>query len=96
MTPTVSVIKYATSCCGPLTKTRAIEEMAYLSGAIGPWDFTMTNPVLAKLEAADPDNFKDAYVGTSANYYAVGFTLGDNFLIEKVFITNDYRMITEQ
>jgi len=93
MTDTVTVIKYATSCCGPLPKATAISEMAYLSGGTDPWNFADSNPIAAKLATADPDNFKEAYVGTAGNRYAVGLTLDDNFLINKVIITNDYQLI---
>jgi hypothetical protein len=96
MTPTVTVIKYATSCCGPLTKANAISEMSYLSNAIGPWNFSETNPIALKLAVSDPDHFKEAFIGTSANLYAVGFVLNDDYLISKVIITNNYQLITGQ
>jgi hypothetical protein len=96
MTPNVTVIKYGTSCCGLLTKAKAISEMSYLSGAIGPWNFEMTNPVYLKLQNLDPGNFLHAYVGTSSNWYAVGLELNDNYLITKVVLVGDYRLITGQ
>ena len=96
MTPTVTITKYATSCCGPLLKAQAINELSYLSGAVGPWDFSMTNPILKKLESADPDTFKDVYVGTSSDNYAVGIKLNDNYLITKIILIGDYHLITGQ
>lgn len=96
MTPTVTITKYATSCCGLLSKAKAIDELSYLSDAVGPWDFKMTNPILKKLEAADPDTFKDIYVGTSSNNYAVGIELNDNYLITKIILIGDYHLITGQ
>jgi len=96
MTPTVTITKYATSCCGLLSKAQAISELSYLSGAVGPWDFSMTNPILKKLESADPETFKDIYVGTSSNNYAVGIELNDNYLITKIILIGDYHLITGQ
>jgi len=96
MTPTVTVIKYATSCCGAISREKAIAEMAYLSGATGTWNFADTNPIAKKLEAADSETFKEMYIGTAGNYYTVALHLNDDFYIDKVFLTNDYRLITGQ
>jgi hypothetical protein len=96
MTAKVNLIKYASSCCGLISKAQAISEMGYLSGAVGPWNFADNNPIAVKLEASDPDNFKGAFVGTSANNYAVGLVLDDNFLISKVVLVADYHLITGQ
>jgi len=96
MAPTVTVIKYATSCCGPLSREKAIAEMAYLSGATGTWNFADTNPIAKKLETADSETFKEMYIGTAGNYYTVALHLNDDFYIDKVFLTNDYRLITGQ
>jgi len=94
MTPNVTIIKYATSCCGTLAKANALTELSYLSDAVGPWNFSMTNPIAKQIEAADPETFKDAYIGTASNNYAVGLILNDNYLITKVIITNNYHLIT--
>jgi hypothetical protein len=94
MTSNVTLIKYATSCCGLITKAQAIKEMAYLSGAVGPWNFEDNNPIAARLAASDPDNFRETFVGTSANNYTVGLVLNDSFLISKVILVGDYHLIT--
>jgi hypothetical protein len=96
MTPNVTIIKYGTSCCGLLTKAKAINEMSYLNGAFGPWNFADNNPLSPKFTKADPDNFQHAFIGTSANNYAVGLELNDNYLITKVILVGDYRLITGQ
>jgi hypothetical protein len=94
MTPNVTLIKYASSCCGVITKSQAIAELSYLNSATAPWNFKETNPIAKKLEANDPEHFKEMWIGTSKDYYAVGFKWNDNFLIEKISIVNDYRTIT--
>lgn len=94
MIPNVTLIKYATSCCGVITKNQALSELSYLNIATGPWNFSETNPIAKKLEANDPEHFNEMWIGTSKDYYAVGFKWNDSFLIEKISIVNDYRMIT--
>jgi hypothetical protein len=94
MIPNVTLVKYATSCCGLITKNQAINELSYLNSATAPWNFSETNPIAKKLETNDPEHFKEMWIGTSNNYYAVGFKWNDNFLIEKISIVNDYRTIT--
>jgi hypothetical protein len=94
MTSQVTLIKYATSCCGVITKNQAISELSYLNSATAPWNFSETNPIALKLESEDPEHFKGMWIGTSKDYYAVGFKWNDEFLIEKISIVNDYRLIT--
>lgn len=93
MLPNVTLIKYATSCCGLITKTNAISELSYLNNASGPWNFADANPIATKIEAGDPEHFSGMMIGTSADYHAVGFLWNDDFLIEKISIVNDYRLI---
>jgi hypothetical protein len=94
MTPNVTLIKSATSCCGLIPKKQAVAEMEYLSGATGSWNFSDSNPLVPKFEANDPENFKNVFIGTSSNYYAIGLRLNDDFLIDKIILVNDYRLIT--
>jgi len=89
----VSLIKYATSCCGTISKNQAINELSYLNDAVSPWDFSDKNPIALKLESDDPEHFKDMWIGTSADYHAVGFKWNDKFYIEKISLVGDYRTI---
>jgi len=90
----VTLIKYATSCCGLISKNQAISELTYLNDATGPWNFSDTNPIALSLESNDPEHFKEMWIGTATSYEAVGFKWNDDFLIEKISIVNDYRTIT--
>jgi hypothetical protein len=94
MTTNVTLIKYGTSCCGTVSKNQAISELSYLNDATSPWNFSETNPIALSLESKDPEHFKETWIGTSKDYYAVGFKWNDDFLIEKVSMVNDYRLIT--
>jgi hypothetical protein len=96
MTPTVTLIKYATSCCGVISKSQAIQELSYLSGAIGPWNFEDNNPIATKLQTNDPDNFTEVFVGTSSNNFTIGLKLNDDYLINKIILVSDYHLITGQ
>jgi hypothetical protein len=93
MMPNVTLIKYATSCCGVITKNQAISELTYLNDATKPWNFSDKNPIALKLESDDPEHFKEMWIGTSADYHAVGFKWNDKFYIEKISIVGDYRTI---
>ena len=93
MTDQVNVILYASECCGQITKSGAITQLEYLKSAISPWDFSDNNPTAAKLAKADPTNFKDHVVGTSSNRYAVSFHLNDQYLIDKIFLVGDWKLI---
>jgi hypothetical protein len=94
MMENVNLIKYATSCCGIMTKDKAVNELSYLNSATQPWNFSDKNPIALKLEANDPEHFKEMWIGTSADFHAVGIKWNDDFLIEKISLVNDYRLIT--
>ncbi|KKQ96867.1 MAG: hypothetical protein UT56_C0001G0025 [Candidatus Levybacteria bacterium GW2011_GWB1_39_7] len=93
MTDKVSVILYATECCGLILRQEAISQMAYLNNGKAPWDFSYPNPIQTKLEIADPANFKGNVIGTASNGTTVSFHLNDKFLIDRVFMVIDYKLI---
>ncbi len=93
MAPSVSVVISASECCGVLSPARATEQLSYLNNGTAPWDFTYPNPIETKLRTADPANFKDAVIGTASNRFAVGFTLNNKYLIDKIFMVIDYKLI---
>lgn len=90
---TVIVTLGATECCGSMTKEKTIQQLSYLNEATLPWDLTATNPIAKQLTEKDPLNFKDTVTGTSANRFAVAFKLNNEYLIEKIFIIADYKLI---
>lgn len=94
MAPNVSVGIAASECCGLLSASKATEQLWYLTKGTPPWDFTYPNPIETKLRTADPANFKDAVIGIASNRFAVGFTLNNKYLIDKIFMTIDYKLIT--
>jgi hypothetical protein len=94
MVSKVNLVKYATSCCGLITSSQAVSELAYLNSATSPWNFSENNPIALSLESKDPEHFKEMWIGTSKDYYAVGFKWNDDFMIDKISIVNDYRLIT--
>ena len=93
MAPRVSVVLAASECCGMLSPAKATEQLAYLNNGIAPWDFTYPNAIETKLRTADPANFKDAVIGIASNRFAVGFTLNNKYLIDKIFMVIDYKLI---
>ncbi len=94
MAENVNTIIYASSCCGMYTKEKAIQQMSYLDKAVGPWDFSDTNPNAPKMRAASA-YFKDYAIGTSSNKYGVGFHLNDKYLIDGVTFVVDYTLLTQ-
>ena len=94
MTGQVNLVMEATECCGDVPKADAIKQMSYLNGGTGPWNFADDNPIAAQIVKAVPQ-FKDYIIGTSANRYAVAFHLNDNYLIDKVYMVVDYKLITQ-
>lgn len=93
MTSKVSVILYASECCGLISKQEAVSQMSYLNNGKAPWDFSYPNPIEKKLEDADPANFKGNIIGTASNGTTVSFHLNDKFLVDRVFMAIDYKLI---
>lgn len=93
MTPNVSVGIASSGCCGMLTRADATAKLSYLDKGVAPWDFSDANPIAAKLRTADPANFKEDAIGTASNRVAVGFHLNDKYLIDRIFMAIDYKLI---
>lgn len=93
MAENVSVTLASSECCGTLSQSKAISQLSYLDNGTPPWDFTYPNPIETKLRNADPANFKDAVIGIASNRFAVGFTLNNKYLIDKIFMVIDYKLI---
>lgn len=93
MTNKVSVILYASECCGLISKQEAVSQMDYLNNGKAPWDFSDNNPIAQKLETADPENFKGNIIGIASNGTTVSFHLNDEFLVDRVFMVIDYKLI---
>ena len=94
MTSKVNIALEATECCGDISKADAVKQMGYLNNGTVPWNFADDNPIAAQIVKAIPQ-FKDYIIGTSANRYAVAFHLNDKYLIDKVYMVVDYKLITQ-
>ena len=93
MASQVSVILYATECCGLVTAQKATEQMSYLNGGTPPWDFSLNSQIAQKLINADPANFANKIIGIASNGMAVSFNLNSENKIDKIFISADYKLI---
>lgn len=93
MAPSVSVTLYANECCGSLSKTKAVQQLSYLTGGTSPWEFPLTGPLINQLEVAAPTNFKDAVIAIASNRYTAAFRLNNKFLIENIFMVADYKLL---
>ncbi|MBI4091841.1 MAG: hypothetical protein HY427_01400 [Candidatus Levybacteria bacterium] len=89
----VSVILYATECCGILSPQKATEQMAYLNNGTPPWDFSPSNPIAQKLINTDASNFSGRIIGIASNGMVVSFNLNNENKIDKIFISADYKLI---
>lgn len=94
MTSQVNLVLEASECCGDVPKADVIKQMSYLNSGTAPWNFADDNPIAAQIVKAVPQ-FKDYIIGTSANRYAVGFHLNDKYLVDKVYMVVDYKLITQ-
>lgn len=85
---------YASECCGKITKADAILKLTtYFKSAKLPWTFSPTNAVTQALAKANPENFKDAVVGIAQDRHTVSLKLSANFLIEKITLMTDYKLL---
>lgn len=94
MTANVSVLLYASECCGILSAQKATEQMSYLNSATPPWDFSLNSAISQKLIAADPANFAGRIIGISSDGMVVSFNLNNENKIDKIFLSADYKLIS--
>lgn len=93
MAPSVSVVLYASECCGLLSGTKATQQLSYLTSGTSPWEFPITGPLINQLEVADPGNFKNAVIAIASNRYTAAFRLNNKFLIENIIMVADYKLL---
>ncbi len=93
----VNVIIYASSCCGPYTKTQTIQEMSgYLKAAKGPWDFSPQDGNSKIMVQKYPQYFKDFVIGVATgSRHVAAVHLNDQFKIDKLTLVVDYELITK-
>lgn len=93
----ITVIIYASSCCGAYTKTQTIQEMSsYLKNAKGPWDFSPQDSNSQIMIAKYPQYFKDFVIGVATgSRHVAAVHLDDQFKIDKLTLVVDYELITK-
>jgi hypothetical protein len=96
MTNPVTVIVYASECCGERSPAQAVIDMQYLSDEV-PYNFDQRQETIAILMAADPGHFAGTFVGLSeTGDKGVAFTVGDDNLIHTIFIFPSSDLFTGQ
>ncbi len=94
MKDNVSLILYASECCGMITRSEATAQMSYLESSKGTWDFSEKNSIRAKLIQNNPENFSsDMIIGISSDNYVAGFKLNSQNEIEKIILVSNYNLI---
>ncbi|MFV1917161.1 MAG: hypothetical protein ACC618_01590 [Patescibacteria group bacterium] len=89
----VSVRIEATECCQPQNPTGAIEELAYVESATGPWNFNQQSEIVAALQASYPEHYGGAIIGISQDNYLVAFQLNEENKISKISMAVDYELL---
>lgn len=91
----VIVTLYATECCGSKTPKEASTQLNdSIKNSQKPWDCTYNTPISKQISEKNPQNFKDMTICISEDRKAIGFHLDDQFLIDKISIVTDYKLIT--
>ncbi|HEY5601221.1 MAG TPA: hypothetical protein VIK81_04015 [Patescibacteria group bacterium] len=91
----VTVILHATECCGPMTKSEAVDQTkSYLAQAVSPWDFSDSNPINSAVKEAYPQNYNDI-VGNSKNEYLIGIELSDDNKIQRIAMSVSYKLLIQ-
>jgi hypothetical protein len=95
MADPVEVILYGSSCCGPLAKPAAIQQLTYLNSATTPWDFSKNSAAVKEIAANRPELIQNSIIGSSKNMIVI-FTLNTSQVIQKIFIAPDYQSVISQ
>ena len=91
----VTLILHATECCGPMTKSEAVDQTkSYLAQAVSPWDFSDSNPINSAVKEAYPQNYNDI-VGNSKNEYLIGIELSDDNKIQRIAMSVSYKLLIQ-
>ncbi|MBU2632718.1 hypothetical protein KKG52_03300 [Patescibacteria group bacterium] len=93
MTSIVQVRLESSGCCGSISKTEAINQLAYLNQAVG-WSFDPTNPILVNIAAKAPNYYGNGWiVGVASNEYVISFKLNDQNKIEAYNMASSYKLL---
>lgn len=94
MTSTVGVTIQSTECCGPKTRSEAVQQLSYISGAEEPWDFSDTNSIALRLrEESDLYGDSNSIIGVASNEYVVAFLLNSDNRIEALTMAKTYKLV---
>lgn len=89
MTNPVTVVFAASEKGGPETPAEAVADLDYISSAVAPWDFELSEATLASYEAGSYGQYFGAntVVGQSADDYVISFKINNNNKIETIFVS---------
>lgn len=91
MGDSIEVILAASEGIGSRTPAQAVADLRYISSATAPWDFDLSDAVLADWRAGDYARYLPAeniLVGRSSDGYVVAFVFTDAGKISNIFMTN--------
>ncbi len=88
MTNPITVVFAASEKGGPETPTAAVADLNYLSGAVAPWDFNLSEATLNSYKAGFYSQFFEdgTYVGKSSDDYVVSFKINSDNKIATIFV----------
>jgi hypothetical protein len=82
-------------CCEPQTPVQAVKQLEYLNSTGGIWSFDQKSDVAKSLAASYPENYSNAFIGTTSDFYSVAFQFSDDGKINKISISSSYKLLLE-
>ncbi len=92
MTPSVSVLLYASECCGPQTPTQALAQLDYFNEAKAPWNWNQESETIKQIKAEHPTTFGKGTIGIADNEYTVSYEVV-NGKINALYISASYKLL---
>lgn len=84
----------ATSCCGQLSSSQAVERLKYLNRASGVWTFSEEDERVKAIKSFSQKYYSDeAIVGVSEDGLVVAFKLNQERKIHEISMASDYKLI---
>lgn len=97
LTDPVSLRIESSGCCQPQAPQAAIDQLAYLNSATGPWVFSASDPIILQLAAKSPEYWgAGKIVGISPDKYAVSFGVDGSGKIVAISMVVNYDLILNQ
>lgn len=97
MAESVSLRIESSGCCQPQTPQGAVDQLAYLNSATGPWVFSATDPIIQQLATKSPEYWGTGkIVGISPDKYGVSFGVDASGKINAISMVVNYDLILNQ